>query len=289
MVTTGLVLAVVLSRTGGGSTTPLWGQRIALLEIDGIIHDDVELLEQIRELRRNNSVKGFLVVINSPGGEVGPSQSIYRELRRIRDEDGTPVVASIGGVGASGGYYVALGADSIYVLPGSLTGSIGVVMEVPQVQGLMDRIGIEMEVVKSAEYKDIGSPFRPFRPDDREVLEGLVQDVYSQFITAVAEERRLPLEVVQRLADGRIYSGRQALDAGLVDRIGNLNDALATVGRMAGLGDDPRIIRPPDRHKFSLLDIVLGRATAASLTRLIRPLEQAGGPKLRYIVPVAER
>lgn len=288
MVAAGLVLAIVLSATAGRSA-PLLGQRIAVLEIDGIIHDDVEILEQIRQLRRNGSVKGYLVVINSPGGEVGPSQSIYMELKRIRDEDEMPVVAAIGAVGASGGYYVALGADSIYVLPGSLTGSIGVVMEVPQVQGLMDRIGIEMEVVKSSDFKDIGSPFRPFRPDDREVLEGLVQDVYSQFITTVAEERQLPIEEVRRLADGRIYSGRQALEIGLVDGIGNLNDALAAVGRMAGLGDEPRIIRPPQRHGISLLDIVLGRATAESFTRLIRPLEQAGGPKLRYVVPLAER
>lgn len=288
MVLAGLTLAVVLATVGGGSA-PLWGERIALLEIDGVIDDDLDYLEQIRKLRRDASVKGFLVVINSPGGVVGPSQSIYRELKRIRDEDGIPVIATIGGVGASGGYYVALGADSIYVLPGSLTGSIGVVMEIPQVQELMDRIGIEMEVVKSAQYKDIGSPFRPFQPDDREVLQGLVQDVYAQFVTVVAEERGLPLEEVRRLADGRIYSGQQALAAGLVDRIGNLNDALAAAGRMAGLGDDPRIIRPPEKHRISLLDLVLGRATAASLTRLIRPLEQAGGPRLQYIVPFPER
>jgi len=284
MATAGLVLAIVLSATGGSSAPP-WGQRIAVLEIDGIIYDDTEILDQLREFRQNGSIKGYLVVINSPGGEVGPSQSIYMELKRIRDEDGMPVVAAIGGVGASGGYYVALGADSIYVLPGSLTGSIGVVMEIPQVQGLMERIGIQMEVVKSAEYKDIGSPFRPFGSDERRVLTGLVQDVYSQFVTTVAEERGLTLEEVERLADGRIYSGRQALEAGLVDRIGNVNDALAAVGRMAGLGDDPRIVRPSRKHKISLLDVVLGRATAASLTRLIRPLEQAGGPKLLYLVP----
>lgn len=289
MVVAGLALAVIVAAAGGGGSTPLWGARIALLEINGVIDDDFDYLEQIRGLRRDASVKGFLVVINSPGGVVGPSQSIYRELKRIRDEDGIPVIATIGGVGASGGYYVALGADSIYVLPGSLTGSIGVVMEIPQVQELMDRIGIEMEVVKSAEYKDVGSPFRPFRPDDREVLQGLVQDVYSQFITAVAEERGLPLDEVRRLADGRVYSGQQALSAGLVDRIGNLNDALAAAGRMAGLGDEPRTIRPPEKHRSSLLDLVLGRATAASLTRLIRPLEQAGGPRLQYIVPFPER
>lgn len=287
MVMAGLTLAIVLAATGGRSA-PLMGQRIAILEIDGIIFDDIELLEQIRELRHNGSVKGVLVAINSPGGEVGPSQSIYRELRRIRDEDGMPVVATIGSVGASGGYYAALGADSIFVLPGSLTGSIGVVMEIPQIQELMDRVGVEMEVVKSAEFKDVGSPFRPFRENDREVLEGLIQDLYAQFVEAVAEEREIPVDEVRRLADGRVYTGQQALDAGLVDRIGNLNDALAAVGRMAGLGDDPRVMWPPKRRGFSLLDVVLGGAKGAGLTSLLRPLEEARGPKLRYIVPFAE-
>lgn len=284
MVLAGITLALVLAFTGG-SSGPVWGDRIAVLEINGIISDDVRYLEQITNYRRDNSVKGFLVVINSPGGVVGPSQSIYHELRRLRDEDGVPVVATIGAIGASGGYYVALGADSIYALPGSMTGSIGVIMEFPQAQELMDRIGVDVEIVKSAEFKDIGSPFRPLQTADRMVLQGLVQDVYAQFVDAVAEERKLPLEEATRLADGRVYSGRQALEAGLVDRIGNLNDALAAAGRMAGLGDEPRTIWPRTKNKITLLDLLLGRGTAASLARLIRPLEQAGGPRLQFIVP----
>jgi protease-4 len=285
MVVAGITLAVVMA-TMGGANRPLWGERIAVLEIEGVIGDDLRFLEQVRSLRRDQSVKGFLVVINSPGGVVGPSQSIYRELRRLRDEDGVPVVATIGAVGASGGYYVALGADSIYALPGSLTGSIGVIMEIPQVSELMDRIGVDVEVVKSAEFKDAGSPFRPIQADDREVLQGLIQDVYTQFVDAVAEERRISIEEARRLADGRVYSGRQALEAGLVDQIGNLNDALATAGRMAGLGDDPRTYWPQPKHKITLLDLILGRGTAASLARLVRPLEQVVGPRLQFIVPL---
>jgi protease-4 len=284
MVLAGIALAVILAVTGGKSG-PLWGERIAVIEIDGIITDDLAYLEQIRGLRRDGSVKGFLVVINSPGGVVGPSQSVYRELKRLRDEVGLPVVAAIGGVGASGGYYVALGADSIYALPGSMTGSIGVIMEFPQARGLMDRIGIDVEVVKSAEFKDAGSPYRPLGTGEREVLQGLIQDVYAQFVDVVAEERSLPVEEARRLADGRVYSGRQALEAGLVDKIGNMNDALATAGRMAGLGDDPRTVWPQQRSKIALLDLLLGRGTAASLARLIRPLEQAGGPRLQFVVP----
>ncbi len=284
MVVAGITLAVILAVTGG-SRGPIWGERIAVLEIDGIIGDDVRYLEQIRDFRRDNSVKGFLVVINSPGGVVGPSQSIYRELRRLRDEDGVPVVATIGSIGASGGYYIALGADSIFALPGSLTGSIGVIMELPQASELLDRVGVDVEVVKSSEFKDAGSPFRPLQPEDRDVLQGLIQDVYAQFVDVVAEERRLPAEEARRLADGRVYSGRQALEAGLVDQIGNLNDALAAAGRMAGLGDEPRTVWPQAKNKITLLDLLLGRGTAASLARLMRPLEQAGGPRLQFVVP----
>lgn len=285
MVATGLTLAVVMAASSGGGKG-LWGGRIAVLEIEGIIGDDLKYLEMIRELRRDNSVRGYLVVINSPGGSVGPAQSIYRELRRLRDEDRKPVVATIGAVGASGGYYVALGADSIYALPGSLTGSIGVIMEIPQVSELMDRVGVDVEVVKSSEFKDAGSPFRPMQSDDRAVLQTLIQDVYAQFVDAVTEERNLTPELARILADGRVLSGRQALEAGLVDRIGNLNDALATAGRMAGLGDDPRTIWPRPKVRFTLLDLILGRGNAASLTRLLRPLEQTVGPRLQFVVPL---
>jgi protease-4 len=284
MVVAGIILAVVLAVTGGNSG-PIWGERIAVLEIDGIIADDVRYLEQIQSYRRDSSVKGFLVVINSPGGVVGPAQSLYRELRRLRDEDGVPVVATIGAIGASGGYYVALGADSIFALPGSLTGSIGVIMEFPQARELMDRVGVDVQVIKSAAFKDAGSPYRRLESDDHEVLQGLIQDVYAQFVDVVAEERGLPEAEARRLADGRVYSGRQAFEAGLVDQIGNLNDALAAAGRMAGLGDEPRTIWPQAKKGVTLLDLVLGRGTAASLARLIGPLEQAGAPRLQYAVP----
>lgn len=282
MVLTGIILAVVLAYHGA-SGLPLGG-RIAVVEVDGMIVDDREYLEQIRRLREDRSIRGFLVVINSPGGVVGPSQSIYRELTRVREEDGLPVVASIGAVGASGGYYIALAADSIFALPGSITGSIGVIMEFPEVGELMDKVGVGMQVIKSAEHKDIGSPFRPLSPEDREVLASLVQDVYGQFVDVVVAERKIAPVEVRRLADGRILSGRQALEQGLIDRIGNLHDALAAAGRMAGLGEDPRVVWPPEEG-FTLLDILLGRGTTSRLAHLIRPLEQTGGPRLKFVVP----
>src|SRR5690606_34547510 len=164
MTVAGIVLAVVRAARGDGGGLGLGG-RIALIEVDGVLGDDRKYLEQIRRLRENRAVKGYVLAINSPGGVVGPAQSLYRELKRLREEDGLPVVASFAGTGASGGYYVALAADSIFALPGSITGSIGVLLEVPNASELMDRVGVSVEVVKSAEQKDAGSPFRPLTPE----------------------------------------------------------------------------------------------------------------------------
>lgn len=278
-----LLVAALVALRGGGAGSSLGGGRIALLEVEGLISDDRTLLDDVRRFRKDGSVRGYVVAINSPGGVVGPSQSIFQELKRLRRE-GKPVVASIGGIGASGGYYVALGADSIYALAGSMTGSIGVIMEMPDASGLMKKVGVAMNVVKSADHKDIGSPFRPMTPGDRAVLDTLIGDVYGQFVEAVQKERRLSPGRVRSLADGRVLSGRQALRDGLVDRIGNLHDAISTAGRMAGLGSDPRIVRPP-RERFSLLDLFLGRGMDGGLARWAGPLERAASPRLEYALP----
>ncbi|MFW6205774.1 MAG: signal peptide peptidase SppA, partial [Gemmatimonadota bacterium] len=219
MTIAGLVLAVFAA---GGSPGLTFGGRVALLEVDGVIADDRGFLEDIRRLRRDGSVRAWVVAINSPGGVVAPAQSMYEALERLVVADGQPVVASIGSVGASGGYYVALAADSILALPGSITGSIGVIMEYPNVRELMDRVGVEMEVVKAGDQKDLGSPFRDMAPEEREILDALVADVHAQFMEAVVSARGLPEDRVRTLADGRVLSGRQALEAGLVDRLGNL-------------------------------------------------------------------
>ncbi|HEU5210876.1 MAG TPA: signal peptide peptidase SppA [Longimicrobiales bacterium] len=277
MVLTGVILAI---RGGDGLRL---GDRIALIEIDGVIADDRDLLEQLEEYRDDASVKGFVVAINSPGGVVGPSQSIYRELRRLRDE-GKPVIASIGGVGASGGYLVALAADSILVLPGTMTGSIGVIMELPNAAELMDRVGVQVEVVKSSEHKDIGSPFRPMGEGDRALLDTLIQDVYGQFVETVMEERGLSRGQVLAVADGRVISGRQAAALGLVDGIGNLTDAVAIAGRMAGLGSEPSLLRRKDDAP-TLMDVLLARTPLGRL-RELAPLGVGDAtPSLKYVVP----
>jgi protease IV len=282
MVLSGLILAVVNS-LGDGKSLGL-GERIAVIPIEGIIGDDKEVLENIRRFRDDASVKGFVVAINSPGGEVGPSQSIYREIKRLRDSDKRPVIAAINSVGASGGYYVALGADSIYANPGAITGSIGVIMEMPNVGGLMQKVGVDMQVVKSAEHKDIGSPFREMSASDREVLGAMVQDVYSQFVETVAAERKQSRAQLGPLVDGRVMSGRQAMQAGLIDRVGNFNDAVAAAARMAGLGKKEPKLLYPEKDDVTLLDAILGRASARAMSSIMRPIEQASTPRVRLVL-----
>jgi len=275
----GLLITVLMIGRGEGRGLFV-GDRIALLPLEGAIMTDERFLRHLQRFREDRSVKGIVVYIDSPGGAVAPSQSIYQELRKARDE-GMPVVAAIGSVGASGGYYAALGADSIFVMPGSITGSIGVILQFPNVEELAEKVGISMEVVKSSELKDIGSPFRPVSPEDRSVLESMVADIYDQFVETVAEERGLSRAQLAELADGRILSGRQAIAAGLADGVGNLPDAIAAAGRMAGLGDDPRVVRPPE-PRLSLLQLLLSGGSEVA-GRLRSGLDQLQTPSVRYI------
>ena len=277
MAITGIILAV------RGDAGVALGGRIALLEVNGTISDDREFIEHLDRFRDDASVKGYVISINSPGGVVAPSQSIYSELKRIRDEDSIPVIAAIGSVGASGGYYVALAADSIFAMPGSITGSIGVIMEFPDASGLMQKIGVNMQTVKSAEHKDVGSPFRPLGEGDRALLQEMVLDVYSQFVTVVATERSLAVDSVTKLADGRILTGQQALRSGLIDRLGNVPAALDAMGRMTGLGEDPDVVEPA-KPRGTLLSRLLGETTAKAVGRAVE-MTQISGPRLMYMTP----
>lgn len=233
------------------------GGQVGVLRVDGPILSGDDILEDLEWLRSRESVKGLVVQIESPGGAVGASQSLHAALERFREDRDRPVVGWIGDLGASGGYYVAAAADSIFALPGAITGSIGVIMQFPNAGELLRKVGVELEVVKSGEFKDIGSPTRPLSEEDREVLRTMVADVYSQFVDVVTESRTLDRDSVVRLADGRVYSGRQAVEIGLVDRTATMHDAVGTAGRMAGLGARPDTIHPPV-DKFTLFDLLTG-------------------------------
>ncbi len=276
--------AYLSARLLGGAGVPLLeGRRVAILPLEGAILSDRAFLENLDRYRGQGGVAAFVLEIRSPGGTVGASQAIYRTVRRLREEEDRPVVAWIGDVGASGGYYVALAADSIYALPGSLTGSIGVIMEFPHAQELLRKVGVGVEVVKSGEHKDLGSPLRPLSPEDRAVLEELVGDVYGQFVDAVAQNRPLPRDSVVRLADGRVFSGEQAVELGLVDRIGSLEEAIDAAGRMAGLGERPPTVRPGERKGPTLLDLLTG-ISGRDLRGVIETVRGVAGstPRLLY-------
>ncbi|MEO0079286.1 MAG: signal peptide peptidase SppA [candidate division WOR-3 bacterium] len=228
-----------------------WAGAIGYVEIEGTITDSRETIRQLKALERNPLVKGILIRVESPGGVVTPAHEIYSEIRRIR-ENKVPVVVSMGTVAASGGYYVATPADVIVANPGTLTGSIGVIMEVPVLRGLMDKVGVKVEVVKSREAKDLGSPFRDMTDRDRQLLQEVVSDVYEQFVKVVSEERKLPMDSVRRIADGRILTGRQAQELGLVDSLGTLEDAKRICGRLAGIRGEPRLVRSRPRLNYWL-------------------------------------
>ncbi len=277
----GAGMVVSLRVLTGASVFPA-GSRVAVLPLRGPIVAEEEFLSRLDAFARDGGIRAFVIEIESPGGTVGATQSMYEAIRRLRDEGERPVIAWMGDVAASGGYYAAMGADSVFALPGSITGSIGVVMEFPVAAELYRKVGLEWEVVKSGEHKDMGSLSRTLTDSDRAILEGLVDDTHEQFVEVVAGNRPLARDSVERLADGRIFSGRQAFGAGLVDGLGTLADAIAAAGRMAGLGERPTVVRPREPRP-SLWEVILG-ATAPEARGLLRTLVpmQSGTPRLLY-------
>jgi len=242
------VLVALLEGTGFPG-----GQKVAIVELEGIILESEPLVRELREHQENPAVRAVVLRINSPGGLVGPTQEIYAAVQRLR-KAGKPVVASFGSVAASGGYYVASAANRIYANPGTLTGSIGVVMQMANVEGLLKKVGVDYVVVKSGQYKDIGSFARAMSPEERRILQALLDDVYDQFVDAVAQGRELNRQVVLGFADGRIVSGHQAKELRMVDALGGLEEAIEGAAALAGLPERPKLIFP--RRRFSLLDLL---------------------------------
>jgi len=229
------------------------GGKVGVLPVNGLIADSETTIEQLKRFAKDDSVKAIVVRINSPGGGVGPSQEIYEEVRKLKGKK--PVVSSMGAVAASGGYYIACASQKIYANPGTITGSIGVIMQFVNVKELIEKIGIKGVVVKSGELKDAGSPIRDMTPEERQYLQAVIDNVHAQFVRAVADGRKLDVEAVSKIADGRIFSGEQAKALGLVDALGNQEDAVADAARMAKIEGEPRVVLPP-KKKISILELL---------------------------------
>ena len=257
-----VVIAAVLRAPEGGGLG--FGSRVAIVELEGIILDVEDIVRDLKSHRDNPLVRAVVLRINSPGGVVGPTQELVRAVQRLR-EAVKPVVASLGAVAASGGYYVAVAADSIYANPGTLTGSIGVIMQMANLENLMKKVGVEYVVIKAGQFKDVGNVSRPMTVEERRVLQALLDDVHRQFIDAVVEGRKLDRSRVVAFADGRVFSGAQAKTLGMVDELGGLEEAVDRAAKLAGLPSPPRVVQP--RRRFSVMDLLrsqlgLGKATA---------------------------
>ncbi|MBM3265284.1 MAG: signal peptide peptidase SppA [candidate division Zixibacteria bacterium] len=257
-----LMLVLVFSVLFLGEESDLFGagRRIALVEVHGPIDDSREVVEQIARYREDGSVPAIVLRVDSPGGVVAPTQEIFDELRKTR-EAGKVIVASMGSVAASGGYYISCVADSIVANPGTLTGSIGVIFELPNAEELLRKIGVDWEVVKSGPHKDIGSLTRRMTYEERRLMQSVVDDVYNQFVDVVSRYRPLSRDEVIELADGRVFTGNQAHSLRLVDRIGTYEDAIQVAARMVGITGRPRILR--ERQKTFLERLVEGMDTSA--------------------------
>jgi len=229
---------------------------IGVIELTGVLVSSEEILHNLTEFRQDDDVKAIVLRIDSPGGAVGASQEVYTEVQRTNKVK--PVVASLGSVAASGGYYAALGAERIIANPGTITGSIGVIIKFMNFSALFDKIGFRSEVVKSGKLKDMGAPDRPVTEEERALLQGLIDNVHSQFVEAVVVSRHLAEETVRAMADGRIFSGEQAREQGLIDDFGNFTDAVMLAASLGGLDTDhkmPRLIYPAQKD-FPFLELL---------------------------------
>lgn len=276
-----LALLMIITFIGisgeGGIFVPGVGKRVAIIDLHGVIANSEDVIRQLKKYTNDTSVPVIVVHIDSPGGGAASSQEIYEEIKKAR-EKGKKVVASMGSVAASGGYYVACAADTIVANPATLTGSIGVIFQFPVAEELFKKIGLRFEVVKSGKFKDVGSFNRRMTEEERELLQSVIDDTYYQFVGVLVENRQLSEEEVLEIANGSIFTGRQAKELRLVDELGNLEDAIKIAGEMAGIEGTPKTIKERKR-KITFFDF---------LTQKIDDLAKLNEsekfmPKLQYI------
>ncbi len=251
--------------------------RIALVRVEGVILDSQTTVGELKRFGDNPSVKAIVLRIDSPGGGVVPSQEIHDAVQRVRTKTNKTIIASMGSVAASGGYYIAAATDRIVANPGTLTGSIGVIMETANLEGLLKKLGVEGVVIKSGKFKDVGSPLRKMSDEERSLMQLVMDDVHKQFIEAVAAGRALETSDVQALADGRIFTGRQAKDARLVDELGDLEDAIQLAADVVGIEGEPKVIEP--RRRFSMRDLL-----ESQLSNMFPKLDFHPGISMKYLM-----
>ena len=250
---------------------------IALVRIQGMLMDSQNIVRQLSNYRHNPNVRGIVLRIDSPGGAVAPAQEIYSEIMKLRADHKT-VYASMGTVAASGGYYIACAADYVLANPGTLTGSIAAVMVFSNIEELTNKIGVKPVIIKSGKYKDVGSPLRAMNPEERKLLQNVVDDVHQQFVQAVAKGRGLSVSEVKEIADGRIMTGQQALKLKLIDEIGGLEKTLELLAKKIGVEGRPRVIE--EKEKTPFFDWLLQSSLSS---RLVETLIPASLPRLQYV------
>lgn len=269
----GLIVVIVLKMFAPSSNLT-FNEKIGVIPIYGTISQSLKITSQLVKFRKDKRIKAIILRIDSPGGSIGPTQEIYREIQRtIRTKK---VIASMGSVAASGGYYIAAATNKIVAAPGTITGSIGVIMQFIRIEELLDKIGVDLEILKSGEFKDIGSPDRKMTERDREVLNALIADIQKQFVEAVANGRNLSVEEVREIADGRVFSGAQAKELGLVDTLGNFQDAVEIAKDMAGIKGNVTLVYP-DKTKLDLWEMFLNKSGKAFI-RLLHDMK----PQVEY-------
>lgn len=271
-------VSVMIARSlmGGAEAGLINGEGVGLVEVKGMILDSRETVRQLQYFLKKDGVKAVVLRVDSPGGVVAPAQEIYEEVKKFAARK--KIIVSMGSLAASGGYYISAPASLIYANPGTLTASIGVILKLSNIEALMDKIGIKSYTLKTGKFKDSGSPFRRLSPQDRAMLQAVIDNTHEQFVKAVADGRKLPVGEVRKIADGRIMSGEQAKALKLVDRLGTLQDAIEEAGRLAGIKGEPEIVLPP-RKKINYWD-VLTDGVEEKVNNTLR--SAAGGMRLMY-------
>ena len=268
VVAASMILMTLLVTLSTRDTEFEFGEKVGVIEINGIIADSKNVLNYLKRFREDNAIKAIVVRVDSPGGAVGPSQEIFREIKKTSATK--KVVASMGTIAASGGYYIAAGADGIMANPGTITGSIGVIMGFTNYEELLHKIGLVPIVVKSGKYKDIGSPVREMKPEERKILQEFAKKIHRQFIKDIVDGRKMDMEKVESIADGRIFTGQESKKIGLVDRLGNLEDAIEWAGRLGGIKGKIATVYAKEK-KFSLLKYITDSSAETLLKHIIDP------------------